>query len=110
MPRANVNAMSVEQACSLLGVAAEASETDIRSAYLAKVREFPPDKDPDAFERIRDAHDLLKDPRTRAKQVLQCPDPAAPMVDLLIGLKPVRQFAGPRFWMDALKEKVKESR
>jgi hypothetical protein len=102
--------MSLQEACSVLGVAADVGDADIRSAYLAKVREFPPDKNPEAFERIRDAHDLLKDPRTRAKQVLMCPDPRAPMVDLLIGVKPVRRFAGPKFWMDALKEKMKESR
>jgi hypothetical protein len=103
-------AINWEEARLLLGVCEEAGEEQIRSAYLAKVREFPPDKDPDAFERIRDAYDQLKDPRARARQVLHCADPSAPLADLLSGLAPVRRFAGPKMWMDALREKMKEPR
>ena len=51
----------------ILGVAANAREEEIRAAYLTKVKEFPPDRAPAEFERIRDAYDTLRDPRKRAR-------------------------------------------
>ena len=41
----------------ILGVAANASEDEIRRAYLEKVKQFPPDRSPEEFERIRDAYE-----------------------------------------------------
>jgi curved DNA-binding protein CbpA len=106
----NIITMSWEQATAELGVSPDASPDAMRQAYLAKVREFPPDKDPDTFERIRDAYDQLKDPHHRAKRVLHGINPSAPLTDLMIGLKPRRPFAGPKLWIDALREKMKEQR
>lgn len=102
--------ISPTEAQSLLGLTAGADDEQVRQAYLSKVREFPPDKDPEAFERIRDAYELLKDRRTRARQVLHSPEPYQPLPELLAGLGPVRHFVGPRPWIDALREKMKESR
>ena len=47
----------------ILGVAENASEQEIRTAYLSKVKEFPPDQSPQEFEGIRDAYEALRDPR-----------------------------------------------
>ena len=47
-----------------LGVAPGASEAEVRKAYARAVRSHPPDRDPDAFMRVRAAYELLCD-RTR---------------------------------------------
>ena len=89
----------------ILGVPANASDEDIRAAYLSKVKEFPPDRSPEEFERIRDAYDSLRDPRQRAKAMLLSTDFDAPLVSFIEGQKPRRIFAGPQPWREVLKTK-----
>jgi len=94
-----------DEARALLGVAAEADEAEIRRAYLEKVRQHPPDRDPDRFERIRDAYDRLRDPRLRARHVLASPDPATILTGLLGPETAPRKLVGPAPWVAVLKEK-----
>jgi len=94
----------LEHAAQTLGVSASAAEQELRAAYLDKVRQHPPDRDPEGFERIRDAYDQLRDPDVRARAILQGPDPSAPLTALLDGL-PGRVFVGSQPWLDLLKEK-----
>jgi curved DNA-binding protein CbpA len=89
----------------ILGVPANATEEEIRAAYLSKVKEFPPDRSPEEFESIRDAYDTLRDPRRRAKALLLSSGFAAPLVSLLDGHKAGRVFAGPQPWREVLKSK-----
>jgi hypothetical protein len=92
-------------AAEILGVAANASEDEVRSAYLEKVKQFPPDRSPEAFERIRDAYEKLRDPRSRAKAMLIAPDTNLPLVSLVDSIKRRRIFAGPQPWREVLKSK-----
>src|SRR5687768_10624181 len=94
-----------EQARALLGVAADAGEVEIRAAYMEKVRQHPPDRDPEQFERVRDAYDQLRDPRLRARQVLVGPYPVLPLTSLVEGVESPRRFVAARLWLDVLKEK-----
>ena len=94
-----------DEARALLGVSAEADEAEIRRAYLEKVRQHPPDRDPELFERVRDAYDRLRDPRLRARQVLAGPDPATLLTGLLGPETSSRRFVGPAPWVAVLKEK-----
>ena len=94
-----------DEARALLGVSAEADEAEIRRAYLEKVRQHPPDRDPDLFERVRDAYDRLRDPRLRARQVLAVPDPLSLLSGFLGQEKFSRKFVGPAPWVSVLKEK-----
>lgn len=87
----------------ILGIAASATEEEIRAAYLQKIKDYPPDTAPDEFERIRDAYETLRDPRRRARALLLSVDPDAPIVSLLAGRPPVRRFAGPDPWLASLK-------
>ena len=89
----------------LLGVPAGSTDEEVRVAYLAKVKEFPPDREPEVFERIRDAYDKLRDPRQRAKMVLSCPEASAPLSNLVDEIKSKRKFAGPEIWRQALKNR-----
>ncbi len=49
----------------VLGVARDADDAAIRAAYLAAVRDCPPDRDADRFARLRKAFDTVATPRLR---------------------------------------------
>ena len=89
----------------ILGVGLEAGDQEIRAAYLRKVKEFPPDRAPEQFERIRDAYELLRDPRRRTLHMLLSVDPHEPLESLLDEGPAPRQFVGPEPWLAVLKEK-----
>ncbi len=50
----------------VLGVTRQADAETIKKAYFAKVREHPPESDPDQFKRIRLAYDALRTPEAKA--------------------------------------------
>lgn len=87
----------------VLGVAPNAGEAEIRAAYLRKVKEYPPDQSPEEFEKIRNAFESLRDPRSRTLAMLHSSDPDAPMASVIEGRAPRRLFAGPQPWREALK-------
>ena len=97
--------MKTEDPREVLEIDAEAGEEEIRAAYLRKVKEFPPDRAPREFERVRDAYEMLRDPRSRTRALLLAADPKQPLVSLLDGLKPKRQFIGPEAWLAVSREK-----
>jgi len=88
----------------ILGVPPEAGEEEIRAAYLCKVKEFPPDRAPGEFERIRDAYGILRDPRRRTEHLLFAVDPDAPLISLLRRRPSERCFVGPNSWLAVVKE------
>jgi curved DNA-binding protein CbpA len=49
----------------LLGVSREADDAAIRAAYLAAVRDCPPDRDAERFARLRQAFEALATHRLR---------------------------------------------
>ena len=89
----------------VLGVNEDASEEEIRTAYVRKVKEHPPDRSPEEFERIRDAYDSLRDPRRRMRDRLLSADPFAPLASTIELKKRQRRFAGPQPWLEVLKGK-----
>jgi hypothetical protein len=89
----------------ILGVAPNAGEEELRVAYLHKVKENPPDRAPEEFEKIRDAYETLRDPRKRTRTMLLSTDAGAPLVSLLDAEKPTRLFTGPQLWREVLKAK-----
>lgn len=90
---------------AILGVSAEAGDQEIRQAYLQKVKEFPPDRSPEQFERVRDAYETLRDPRRRTQRMLLAVDPDAPLASLLGGENDDRRFVGLDPWLAVLKER-----
>ena len=92
-------------AWEVLGIPVTAGEEEIRSAYLARVKEHPPDRSPEKFERIRDAYETLRDPRRRMRDMLLSADPEGPLVSLVEGQPARRRFAGPRPWLEVVKKK-----
>ena len=92
-------------AIEVLGLPENAGDEDIRAAYLRKVKEHPPDRSPEEFEKIRDAYETLRDPRKRMRSMMLAVDVSAPFVSLIAGLESERRFVGPRPWLEALKGK-----
>jgi curved DNA-binding protein CbpA len=89
----------------VLGVGLEANDEEIRSAYVRKVKENPPDRSPAAFERIRDAYETLRDPRARARQLFAADEPLASLASLLDEVPAQLRYVGPTPWLGVLKEK-----
>jgi hypothetical protein len=89
---------------TILAVADDAGAEEIRTAYLNKIKEYPPERCPEEFERIRDAYKILSDPRRRTLLMLQSADPEAPVVTLLDNIVKKRQFVGPGAWFAAMLE------
>ena len=89
----------------ILGVELEAGDEEIRAAYLRKVKQYPPDRSPREFERVRDAYEVLRDPRRRMRHLLLSADPKLPLASLLDGRRSERRYAGPEPWLAVLKER-----
>jgi|SRR5205807_155057 len=97
--------MTQDDPRQMLGIGPEAGDEEIRAAYLRKVKEFPPDRAPGDFERIRDAYEMLRDPRRRTRTMLLSVNPNQPLVSLLQGQAVARKFTGPAPWLAVLREK-----
>ena len=89
----------------ILGVAFNASDEEIRCAYLGKVKEHPPDRSPERFEQIRDAYETLRDPRKRIRDMLLSVNPHAPLRSLIEDEVAPRRYCGPNHWLEVLKRK-----
>jgi curved DNA-binding protein CbpA len=66
---------------AVLGLKRGASHEEIRRAYFRKVREHPPETDPEAFKAIRAAYEQLRSAEQRAVTdlfLLQAPPPWQP--------------------------------
>lgn len=50
-----------------LGVAEQASKTEIKKAYFAMVKQYPPERFPEEFKRFRKAYEVLIDPNARTQ-------------------------------------------
>ncbi len=89
----------------VLGLKPDADAEALRAAYLAKIREHPPERDPETFERIRDAYQALSDPVRKMRSVF---DPASirmslqDMVATGGGNPAGRPFLGTKPWLEAL--------
>ena len=55
---------------TVLGVAEDADDAEIRRRYLALVRAFPPDRAPERFQELRTAYEALSDERKRLETKL----------------------------------------
>lgn len=49
----------------ILDVAADAGDVEIKQAYLRKVKDNPPDRDPERFQLIHNAYTSIKDHKSR---------------------------------------------
>jgi hypothetical protein len=81
----------------VLGVDVNAETEAIRTRYLELLRQFPPDRDPERFQQIRDAYAAITQPFERWRELLF---PTAG--DLLVGDLPRELFGADRISTDQL--------
>ncbi|MDA0840986.1 MAG: J domain-containing protein [Planctomycetota bacterium] len=86
----------------ILELREQCSDEEVRQAYLKKLKQFPPDKEPLEFERIRDAYEQIKDPRRRIQRTLLAADPRQPFTQLLDDAIS-RKFIGPEVWLEVVR-------
>ena len=88
----------------ILGIPEDAGMQKIRLAYLEKIKAFPPDRAPSEFERIRDAYEMLNDPRRLAGARFFSVDPQKSLSTLLEKEESKRAFTGPGLWLAAMEK------
>ncbi len=77
-----------------LGVARDATDEIIHQAYLSAIRRCPAEQDPEAFQSIRSAYELLRTKKTRLEYALFNTD-LPTQADLLQRLSKGRQPQRP---------------
>lgn len=60
-----MNISTEESYYKILGTTAKISQGRIKEKYIQAVKQHPPETDPEKFEKIRQAYDVLKDPLKR---------------------------------------------
>ena len=99
----NQSALPIPDPYAVLGLGPGAEDERIRAAYLAKLKQFPPDRSPAEFEQVRDAYELLRDRRRRAQHTLFSVNPEARLESLLDSGDNDRKFVGLGPWLAVLK-------
>jgi curved DNA-binding protein CbpA len=89
---------------TVLGLEETADDEAVRAAYLAAVRQSPPDRDPDGFRRIREAYETLQDEERRLALRLFGPPPLANLEEFLDAFPKQRRYVGPGLWLNVLRE------
>lgn len=90
----------------VLDVPETANDDDVRRAYLQKIREFPPERTPDEFQRVCDAYALIKTELDRARlRLFGMPraNPGTRLAELVpkAGKGDKRYNVGVNAWIDA---------
>lgn len=88
----------------LLGVDETASDAEIRTAYQKAILAHPPDRDPVAFQRIREAYDSIRDESARLELRLFGPPRFKRFLEVLDEVGEGKRYVGPGPWIAALKE------
>ncbi len=101
----DISALPISDTYAVLGLGPGAEDEQIRAAYLAKLKQFPPERSPVEFEQVRDAYELLRDRRRRAQHTLFSVDTEARLESLVDGMGNDRKFAGPGPWLAVLQER-----
>jgi curved DNA-binding protein CbpA len=76
-----------------LGVPQDASDSEIRQAYLAAIRRCPPEQDPERFQAIRGAYETVRSEKSRLEYALfdtELPTPEDLIARLAKGDQPGR--------------------
>lgn len=89
----------------ILDLTADAGDDDVRRAYLQKVKDNPPDRDPERFRLIREAYEALKDRRSRLDYALFTP----PEADFSRLLDRAFDISAPALTPDQLQRLLKSS-
>lgn len=88
----------------VLGLPRHADDEAVRKAYLAAVAKHPPDRDSQAFRRIREAYEALRDRRSRARFRLFGMEGTTCLEDVLDTDTGPPRYVGPEPWLAVLRQ------
>ena len=88
----------------LLGIDETAGDAEIRAAYQKATLAHPPDRDPAAFQKIREAYDAIRDENARLDLRLFGPPCFKSFLEVLDEVGEGKRYLGPGPWIAALKE------
>lgn len=91
-------------AYQILGLSDAASDDEIRAAYLRGLREFPPDRAPEQFQKLHEAYDYLRNPEVRFQSILRAEDADLSLAEWVAKHPAPRRFVGPGPWLAAMKK------
>ena len=77
-PARRITAVAIDP-YRVLGLARQAPEADVKRAYFQLVRQYPPEREPEKFQEIRAAYELLRDAQSRARVDLFLLQPSLPL-------------------------------
>jgi len=83
----------------VLGVPRDSTDRQINKAFLARTKEHPPDRDPEQFERVKDAYETLRDPMRRAGIMLEAIEPKCSLGATLEKIEDTGGFVGVEPWL-----------
>ena len=89
---------------SVLGLTRQATALDIKKAYFTLVRHYPPERDPQGFQRIRAAYEALRTPAARANTDRQLVQPPPPYVAPRQLVPPDLDFHPEDRWLEARRD------
>ncbi len=94
-----------------LGLSPKASTTEIRARYAELVKRHPPDRDPERFERIRDAYRQVRDPQSAARRRVLGPPPLHDLDELrqALAARPLQPVSVDA-WLAVAKERRQQRR
>jgi len=104
--------MTDEELFAVLGVGPGADAEALRAAYLAKIRQHPPERDPEMFGRVRDAYRTLSDPKRKMARFFNKDVLVRPFRDLFpeSGGSAGRPPLGTGAWLELLRHIERQSR
>lgn len=98
----------------VLGVSSSASQIEIKQAYFALLRQYPPETEAENFKLIRGAYEKLKNLRTRTETDIFLPQPPLPWeapsstLSLDLAFHPDDAILALRHWGDLGREQFEE--
>lgn len=97
--------LSDEELHSVLGTRPGADANALRAAYLSKIAEHPPERDPEMFERVRNVYQTLSDPKRKMRRYFDAEPLNQPLSDLArkTGSWKGRAFLGTAPWLELLR-------
>jgi curved DNA-binding protein CbpA len=94
-----------EDPFSVLDVAPSATDEQVRAAWLEAVRLHPPDRDPEAFRRIREAYETLQKEEDRLSYRLFGMPGIQNFADLARRFEGEPRRCGVGLWREILRER-----
>lgn len=94
---------TVDDPFAVLGVDEQTDDATLRQAYLDRVRQHPPETDPENFERVRDAYNAIDSEEKRNRWRLLSPRPLEGIAELERRLRTELRRVGPKPWIEVIR-------